>query len=594
MLRFADGDVSTAPLDDIQVVSGGYALQGAAAGTVVAEFSAELPVAGGRDNGVTFALLNNPGGMFVFDGAQLKIADGSTLNYDGASHLNLRVQAIDEWGLRVEKEVSLTNTDGIYATVNLDDDGGPYFDPGLDDFTILGGQNDDQIYLSGAAPANVYASGGDDTLYASNEVSGVLFGDEGEDTLVLSSRSYDVEFKTLARGGTVVFDAGGGDLYLSGVEWLQFSDRTIQFSDIVFGPGDDQLSGSDGDDILFGSDGDNIIVAGSGNDVLIGGLGQDTAKYSGLRADYLITPNADGTITVASGTDEDVLKGVETLEFLDTDLSAAELFFGQSGSETVAQIDGSQWHLVEFGFAIENPVVVMGAVIGGDADPAMARIRNVTSEGFEFQIDEFDYLDGVHGPATLNWLAVEEGTHQLSDGRTIAAGHTQANLTASQVTFEETVTDALVFSQVVDPVDQSALVTRNLNVTDDGFKVRIQEQQNGDGLSVEDIGWIAIEADTGLGAASETLLFEAYELGSTIDHDPDSFVFRSDFEETPTVLASMQTHGGWDPAVLRITESDKDAFSIFAQEEQSQDEEVAHAPEAFAVIAFDKEYPFLF
>ncbi|MEO1121436.1 MAG: hypothetical protein AAFW88_09340 [Pseudomonadota bacterium] len=354
--------------------------------------------------------------------------------------------------------------------------------------------------------------------------------------------------------------------------------------------------------MIDGGEGDDILVGGSGNDVLIGGLGQDTARYSGMRADYLITPHADGTITVASGTDEDVLKGVETLEFLDTDFSAAELFFGQSGSETVAQIDGSQWHLVEFGYAIENPVVVMGAVIGGDADPAMARIRNVTSEGFEFQIDEFDYLDGVHGPATINWLAVEEGTHQLSDGRTIAAGHEadapppgpSQPLTQTWVSFGETLTDALVFSQVVDPVDQSALISRNLGVTDDGFIVDAQEQENGDGLSVEVVGWIAIEADTGLNAGSEPLLFEAYELGSAIDHDPDSFVFRSDFEETPTVLAPMQTRNGTDPAVLRITEIDKDAFSIFAQEEQSQDEEVAHAPEAVAVIAFDKEYPFLF
>jgi len=32
-----------------------------------------------------------------------------------------------------------------------------------------------------------------------------------------------------------------------------------------------------------------------------------------------------------------------------------------------------------------------------DADPMTMRVRNVTDTGFEWQIDEWDYLDGVHG-----------------------------------------------------------------------------------------------------------------------------------------------------------------------------------------------------
>jgi len=41
-------------------------------------------------------------------------------------------------------------------------------------------------------------------------------------------------------------------------------------------------------------------------------------------------------------------------------------------------------------------VVVMGPPTHEGWHPATVRVRNVTDTGFEFQIDEWDYLDGAH------------------------------------------------------------------------------------------------------------------------------------------------------------------------------------------------------
>ncbi|MEO0529845.1 MAG: cadherin domain-containing protein, partial [Planctomycetota bacterium] len=69
-----------------------------------------------------------------------------------------------------------------------------------------------------------------------------------------------------------------------------------------------------------GSSFDDQLTGGEGNDELQGGLGEDTAHYAGNAADYTITHNPDGTVTVidnlgSEGTD--TLTDVERILFAD-------------------------------------------------------------------------------------------------------------------------------------------------------------------------------------------------------------------------------------------------------------------------------------
>ena len=98
--------------------------------------------------------------------------------------------------------------------------------------------------------------------------------------------------------------------------------RGLAGDDFIFGlDGNDTIDGGAGRDTIDGGRGNDRITGGRGNDAMDGGLGWDTAIYSGKKADYTITHNADNSITVlnlAGGADGvDVLLNVEALQFSD-------------------------------------------------------------------------------------------------------------------------------------------------------------------------------------------------------------------------------------------------------------------------------------
>lgn len=60
----------------------------------------------------------------------------------------------------------------------------------------------------------------------------------------------------------------------------------------------DNLCGGNGDDVIVAGLGDDAIRASSGNDVVDGGAGEDTMTFSGERASYSFSREADGAVVV--------------------------------------------------------------------------------------------------------------------------------------------------------------------------------------------------------------------------------------------------------------------------------------------------------
>jgi predicted extracellular nuclease/2',3'-cyclic-nucleotide 2'-phosphodiesterase (5'-nucleotidase family) len=94
--------------------------------------------------------------------------------------------------------------------------------------------------------------------------------------------------------------------------------------------GSDTLDGLGGNDFLFGQALNDILTGGAGGDIIDGGTGIDTAAYGGLRAQYLVTLNPNGSIHIvdarpgaADGTDD--VSNVEFFRFSDMTVSAANL-----------------------------------------------------------------------------------------------------------------------------------------------------------------------------------------------------------------------------------------------------------------------------
>ncbi|MBT5034473.1 MAG: calcium-binding protein, partial [Rhodospirillaceae bacterium] len=146
----------------------------------------------------------------------------------------------------------------------------------------------------------------------------------------------------------------------------------------------DTITGDGANNVLEGKDGDDTLSGGAGNDTIDGGLGSaDRAVFAGNFADYTVTDNGGGSVTVTDnvGTDgTDQLQDVEFLQFADlvanpgllagtaiitgtsgndtlNGTAGNEIFVASTGSDIVASGGGTDTLLVELGLIIETAVV---------------------------------------------------------------------------------------------------------------------------------------------------------------------------------------------------------------------------------------------
>jgi hypothetical protein len=174
---------------------------------------------------------------------------------------------------------------------------------------------------------------------------------------------------------------------------------------------------------------------------------------------------------------------------------------------TTNQPDSATWHVVSLENQYLNPVVIMqpSSFVGGQ--PVTIRLRNVTGSSFEFQMDEWDYLDGAHTTETIGYVVLEAGQFTLSGGARVEVGTIEAQPDFKNVTLTQS------FSQVPVILSQSQtcnggqpVVTRQRNATSSGFEVRLQEEDGNDGAhAVETIGYIAIETGKRVGLRDHLL-----------------------------------------------------------------------------------------
>ncbi|MEX0916145.1 MAG: hypothetical protein WDZ60_09640, partial [Wenzhouxiangellaceae bacterium] len=85
------------------------------------------------------------------------------------------------------------------------------------------------------------------------------------------------------------------------------------------------------------------------------------------------------------------------------------------------------WTGVSLGAGQTEPVVIAGPPSFRGSDPGIARLRRVTSDGFELRFQEWDYRereadDTNHLTERIPYLAVDAGRHSLSDGSQWEAG----------------------------------------------------------------------------------------------------------------------------------------------------------------------------
>ncbi|MEZ5583612.1 MAG: PKD domain-containing protein [Candidatus Competibacteraceae bacterium] len=194
-------------------------------------------------------------------------------------------------------------------------------------------------------------------------------------------------------------------------------------------------------------------------------------------------------------------------------VSASDTDPGTGSGTTLIEIGevavDHHWKQVNFTNSFVNPIVVSTSLSNYDADPAVIRIRNVTPEGFEIRLQEWDYLDGYHESETVGYLAMEEGSHLLDDGTLVEAGRFTSNNTSYKTAaFEQDFFAApIVMAAVTSFHEADAVTIRLRNISKTGFQFRLQEQElNAKSHNNEEISWIAWEASSG---RAEKIEFES-------------------------------------------------------------------------------------
>lgn len=167
---------------------------------------------------------------------------------------------------------------------------------------------------------------------------------------------------------------------------------------------------------------------------------------------------------------------------------------GEMGSISFRQMTRDLWKTVVFKHSYSNPVIIatISTYFGDHA--AHVRIREVTGYSFSMCIEEWKYLDDYHTTEDVSYLVVEEGDHLLPDGARMLAGRTTATHEWKTVAFNPSFADEpVVLSQCMTVNGSDPVVTRQSNVLNSSFNVRLQEEETlGGGIHIEEtVGYIA-------------------------------------------------------------------------------------------------------
>ncbi len=176
---------------------------------------------------------------------------------------------------------------------------------------------------------------------------------------------------------------------------------------------------------------------------------------------------------------------------------------GVTGSALV----NNQNSTIDFGQILENPIVIAGPPTTADTDPGAIDIQGVTATGFEARFREWTYLSQDHDLEKFDWIALEAGSYQTSDGSLWEAGTLEINGNGRVVSkdFETLFSSTPNLFLTVQTSKGSPVIVRARDVSESGFSAAIYEEQRlflEGGHTFETVGYLAIEPAAGSGVVT--------------------------------------------------------------------------------------------
>jgi hypothetical protein len=234
---------------------------------------------------------------------------------------------------------------------------------------------------------------------------------------------------------------------------------------------------------------------------------------------------------------------------------------------------------VNFTSPFLQPVIIANTVTRNDTSPSVIRISDVDTQGFNIQVQEYDYLGVSHGLETVSYIVMERGSYTLDDGTQVEAGLSNTNATTPVVHpfLQQPVIVPVVLTSIITKNDPEAVVGRVSNIATTGFEYRLQEQEvNAMDHGMETVAYITWTPGTGVTNGVR------FEVGSTTDkvrHRSFAINFNQQFSDLPFHFAGMQTSDGRDTASVKILQAGSTGMQITIEEEASRDSETSHTTE---------------
>ena len=269
-------------------------------------------------------------------------------------------------------------------------------------------------------------------------------------------------------------------------------------------------------------------------------------------------------------------------------LAGAPTPLGEVGTIRIDQPDRSTWHEVGLSGEYTDPVVLMGPVSENGGQPVHTRVRNVSATGFEFQSEEWEYLNGGHITEGVSYLVCEAGTHELADGRQVEAGRADLDESGRSLSFGSSFADQPVVMSTVQTYNSGQpVITRQQAVSTMGFDCRLQEEEALGTHATETVGYLAIEQGTGVMSGAS---LDAGRTADAVTDSPSTIDFAENYS-SPVFLAAAQTAAGPDTAALRRGGLDGSSATVAIEEERSADSETSHTTEAVGYLTVDGSGP---
>ena len=155
---------------------------------------------------------------------------------------------------------------------------------------------------------------------------------------------------------------------------------------------------------------------------------------------------------------------------------------------------------MELAGTFTEPVVIAGPPSFGDSQPCVIRVRNVTPEGFETRLAEWDYLDGTHQAETVSYLVMDKGHTTLPDGTIVEAGSFAGTPTNQNVRFSGLFnTIPVVLTTIASENEIDTISGRTSKITTVSFAYSFREQEKNKNQHVkETVHYIAWEPGQGM------------------------------------------------------------------------------------------------